>query len=120
MTLGLLLYPQTHACWHAVAPQLTGAFTVVVPDLRGYGDSGCPASDPEHKARNVHVYRIIRQFFDEIALPVPLETFGIERIEHRLNGRVWHLTHPIHHRCGQFRPNALKRRFAIFLIPVVA
>lgn len=43
-------YPQTHAMWHKVAPALAHDFTVVVPDLRGYGDSGKPASDPAHFA----------------------------------------------------------------------
>jgi haloacetate dehalogenase len=32
-------FPETHACWHAVAPRLAAAFTVVAPDLRGYGSS---------------------------------------------------------------------------------
>ena len=41
-------YPQTHAMWHRVAPALAERFTVVCADLRGYGDSGKPASDPEH------------------------------------------------------------------------
>lgn len=35
-------YPQTHVCWHKVAPLLAARFTVVCPDLRGYGDSGHP------------------------------------------------------------------------------
>ncbi len=38
-------YPQTRAMWHKVAPQFAGRYTVVAPDLRGYGDSGKPASD---------------------------------------------------------------------------
>jgi haloacetate dehalogenase len=41
-------YPQTHVMWHRVAPILAERFTVVCPDLRGYGDSGAPSSDPEH------------------------------------------------------------------------
>lgn len=32
-------HPQTHAMWHAVAPRLAEDFTVVCPDLRGYGES---------------------------------------------------------------------------------
>jgi haloacetate dehalogenase len=32
-------YPQTHVCWHCAAPILAERFTVVGPDLRGYGDS---------------------------------------------------------------------------------
>src|SRR3954469_13736940 len=40
-------YPQTHAMWHWVAPMLADRFTVVCPDLRGYGDSDTPAGgDP--------------------------------------------------------------------------
>jgi pimeloyl-ACP methyl ester carboxylesterase len=43
-------YPETHACWHRVAPALASRFTVVCSDLRGYGDSGRPASDPSHRS----------------------------------------------------------------------
>ncbi len=41
-------YPQTHVMWHRIAPQLAEHFTVVMPDLRGYGDSSCPANDPDN------------------------------------------------------------------------
>jgi haloacetate dehalogenase len=41
-------YPQTHACWHRVAPALAGGFRVVCADLRGYGDSSKPAGLPDH------------------------------------------------------------------------
>lgn len=41
-------YPQTHVIWHKIAPRLAEDFTVVVTDLRGYGDSGKPLSDVEH------------------------------------------------------------------------
>ena len=43
-------HPQTHVMWHAVAPQLAQHFSVVMMDLRGYGDSGRPPADPEHRA----------------------------------------------------------------------
>jgi haloacetate dehalogenase len=42
-------YPQTHVMWHRVAPVLAERFTVVCPDLRGYGDSGTPPSDSSHE-----------------------------------------------------------------------
>jgi haloacetate dehalogenase len=42
-------YPQTHAMWHLVAPLLAGGFTVVAPDLRGYGDSSKPPTTPDHE-----------------------------------------------------------------------
>jgi haloacetate dehalogenase len=41
-------HPQNRLTWHRVAPGLAGRFTVVAPDLRGYGDSGKPASTPGH------------------------------------------------------------------------
>lgn len=41
-------HPQTHAMWHHVAPRLAEKYTVVCPDLRGYGDSGKPATDDNH------------------------------------------------------------------------
>jgi haloacetate dehalogenase len=50
---GLLLlhgHPQTHVMWHKVAPALARDFTVVAADLRGYGDSGKPDPDPDHRA----------------------------------------------------------------------
>ena len=47
-------YPQTHLIWHGVAPLLLAEHTVVLTDLRGYGDSDKPASsdgDPEYAKR---------------------------------------------------------------------
>jgi haloacetate dehalogenase len=43
-------HPRTHATWHRVAPDLAAeGFTVVCPDLRGYGRSSKPEPDPEHR-----------------------------------------------------------------------
>ena len=42
-------YPQTHLMWHKTAPSLSEHFTVIVADLRGYGDSMAPASDEMHQ-----------------------------------------------------------------------
>jgi haloacetate dehalogenase len=41
-------FPQTHYMWRDVAQQLTSEHTVVVPDLRGYGESGKPPEDSPH------------------------------------------------------------------------
>ena len=41
-------FPQTHVVWRGVAPRLAHSFTVVCADLRGYGQSGCPVSTPDH------------------------------------------------------------------------
>ncbi|GAB3836308.1 alpha/beta fold hydrolase [Dactylosporangium cerinum] len=47
----LLLHgiPETHLMWHRVAPRLAEHHTVVVTDLRGYGDSGKPPSTADHE-----------------------------------------------------------------------
>ena len=41
-------YPETHAMWHKVAPQLARDYTVVCADLRGYGSSSKPKGLPDH------------------------------------------------------------------------
>jgi haloacetate dehalogenase len=41
-------HPRTHVTWHRVAPLLAQDFTVVCPDLRGYGESSKPATTPDH------------------------------------------------------------------------
>jgi haloacetate dehalogenase len=46
----LLLHgaPQSHISWRLVAPKLAASHTVVVPDLRGYGDSSKPPDGEDH------------------------------------------------------------------------
>jgi haloacetate dehalogenase len=39
-------FPQTHYCWHRVAPALTAHNTVVVCDLKGYGESRAEPGGP--------------------------------------------------------------------------
>ena len=41
-------HPQTHAIWHRVAPALAQRFTLVLCDLRGYGDSSKPRGEADH------------------------------------------------------------------------
>ena len=42
-------HPRTHTTWHAVAPLLANQYTVICPDLRGYGQSTKPETDKEHR-----------------------------------------------------------------------
>lgn len=42
-------HPQTHVCWHKIAPRLAQHFTVVAADLRGYGDSSKPPTTSDHE-----------------------------------------------------------------------
>src|SRR6202023_3736958 len=48
----LLLHgiPETHVLWRKVAPELAKDYFLVVPDLRGYGDSGKPPGGGDHFA----------------------------------------------------------------------
>ena len=41
-------HPRTHATWHMVAERLAPHFSVVCPDLRGYGRSTLPPARPDH------------------------------------------------------------------------
>lgn len=43
-------FPQTHACWHRIAPALAETHRVVCLDLKGYGWSQAPAGDAGHRA----------------------------------------------------------------------
>lgn len=48
-------FPQSHLCWHQVAPSLAEQFRVVCLDLKGYGRSEAPAGDPDHHAYSKRV-----------------------------------------------------------------
>jgi haloacetate dehalogenase len=50
-------YPQTGQMWRKVAPRLLDRFTIVCPDLRGYGDSDKPRDgyDKRSMARDIHL-----------------------------------------------------------------
>ena len=41
-------HPQTHVIWHCVVPRLAQHFTLVLADLRGYGDSAKPPGEVDH------------------------------------------------------------------------
>jgi haloacetate dehalogenase len=43
-------YPQTRLLWRKIAPRLAEEFTLVIPDLRGYGDSSKPPGGPDQLA----------------------------------------------------------------------
>ena len=90
----LLLHgaPQTHISWRKVAPELAKTHTVIVPDLRGYGDSSKPA-DGEHHVN----YSKRAMALDQVEL---MRHYGFDRfpvIGHDRGGRVGHrlaLDHP--------------------------
>jgi haloacetate dehalogenase len=42
-------HPRTHTTWYRVAPLLADRYTVVCPDLRGYGESTKVPTTPDHE-----------------------------------------------------------------------
>jgi haloacetate dehalogenase len=85
-------HPQTHVMWHRIAPRLAESYTVICPDLRGYGDSGKPDGGADHAAYSKRA--MVR---DAIAV---MRALGFERfavVGHDRGGRVAYrlaLDHP--------------------------
>ncbi|TXI72965.1 MAG: alpha/beta hydrolase [Limnohabitans sp.] len=54
-------FPQTHVMWHRVAQQLKDRYRLVMPDLRGYGDSSHEAGDnaPAHYSKRAMAQEVI-------------------------------------------------------------
>jgi len=78
--------------WHRVAPYLAERFTVAAADLRGYGDSAKPASDPAHAA---YSKRAMARDQVEVMGSLGFERFAV--VGHDRGARVTHrmtLDHP--------------------------
>jgi len=85
-------YPQTHAMWHAVAPRLAERFSVVAPDLRGYGDSSKPPGGADHAG---YSKRAMARDQVEAMRALGFERFAV--VGHDRGARVGHrmaLDHP--------------------------
>jgi len=80
-------YPQTHIMWRRVAPALARRFTVICPDLRGYGDSEKPPSTADHVP---YAKRVMAQDMAELMTALGHERFFVgshdrgARVAHRL------------------------------------
>jgi haloacetate dehalogenase len=85
-------HPQSHVMWHRVAPRLAGHYTVVMHDLRGYGDSGRPEPGDEGER-----YAKREMALDAIAV-MHAQGFGrFQVLAHDRGARVAHrlaLDHP--------------------------
>jgi pimeloyl-ACP methyl ester carboxylesterase len=103
----LLLHgaPQSHISWRLVAPELAKKYTVIVPDLRGYGDSSAPAGTADH---GNYSKRVMAQ--DQIEL---MRHFGFKRFEllgHDRGGRVGH-------RMALDHPDAVSKLVLVDIVP---
>ena len=85
-------FPQTHVIWHKIAPELARRFTVVAPDLRGYGFSSKPPDGENHSGYSKRATAV-----DQVDV---MRALGFDRfavVGHDRGGRVaWRLAveHP--------------------------
>ncbi len=63
--------PQTHLCWHRIAPALTKDFTVILTDLRGRGESHKPGPSPNNSAYSKRIHAA-----EQVAV---MEALGFDR-----------------------------------------
>ena len=78
-------HPQTRAIWHKVAPELARTHTLVLADLRGYGDSDKPAGAADHANYAKRVMAL-----DQLRL---MDALGFDRFDvlaHDRGARVAH------------------------------
>jgi haloacetate dehalogenase len=78
-------WPQTHAEWHWIAPELAKHFTVVALDVRGYGDSSKPPDGSNHAG---YSKRAMAGDGVEVMQQLGFERFAV--VGHDRGGRVAH------------------------------
>src|SRR4029453_10423916 len=103
----LLLHgaPQSHISWRIVAPQFAKSYTVIAPDLRGYGDSSKPADGEGHANYSKRAMAL-----DQVEV---IKHFGFDRfpvVGHDRGGRVAH-------RMALDHPNQVTRIAVLDIIP---
>ncbi|MEE8248075.1 MAG: alpha/beta hydrolase, partial [Alphaproteobacteria bacterium] len=98
-------YPQTHVMWHRTAPSLARDFTVVVPDLRGYGDSSKPPGGADHAT---YAKRAMAQDQVEVMAKLGFERFALAG--HDRGGRVAH-------RLALDQPERVSRLAVLDIVP---
>ena len=98
-------YPQTHIMWHKVAPTLAQHFTVICTDLRGYGDSDKPPSDPKHLT---YSKRVTAQ--DQVEVMAALGFPKFLAAGHDRGGRVLH-------RLLLDRPDCVEKAAVLDIVP---
>lgn len=101
-------HPQTQAIWHKVAPYLTSQFTLVLADLRGYGDSGKPEPDAEHL--NYSKREMAKDQF-ELMAALGFNQFSV--VAHDRGARVAH-------RLALDHPQAVKRLVLMDIAPTLS
>ncbi len=101
-------HPQTHAIWHRVAQQLSKSFTVVMTDLRGYGDSSKPQGSHDHLNYSKRVMAL-----DQIEV---MRHFGFAEFDVLAHDRGARVAH----RLALDHPRAVKRLVMLDIAPTLA
>jgi haloacetate dehalogenase len=78
-------FPQSHVMWQRVAQQLAKDYFLVMPDLRGYGDSSKPLATPENAQASK---RVMAQDMVDVMTSLGIEQFYL--CGHDRGGRVAH------------------------------
>jgi len=100
-------YPQTHLMWRKLAPRLAAEFTVVAPDLRGYGDSAKPPAGPDNAGYSKRALAL-----DQIET---MKALGFERFAvagHDRGARVAH-------RLARDHPEHIERLALLDIVPTL-
>jgi haloacetate dehalogenase len=98
-------YPENHLMWRQVAPVLARDHTVVLSDLRGYGDSGKPAPDAAGL-----VYSKRSMAGDQVGLMRQLGFGPFQLVAHDRGARVAH-------RLALDHPDAVTRLAVLDIVP---
>jgi haloacetate dehalogenase len=101
-------HPQTHAIWHRVAQQLAESHTVVMTDLRGYGDSSKPQGSHDHLNYSKRVMAL-----DQIEV---MRHFGYAQFDVLAHDRGARVAH----RLALDHPKAVKRLVLLDIAPTLA
>ena len=101
-------HPQTHAIWHRVAQQLAKSHTVVMTDLRGYGDSSKPQGSQDHLNYAKRVMAL-----DQIEV---MRHFGFSEFDVLAHDRGARVAH----RLALDHPKAVKRLVLLDIAPTLA
>ena len=101
-------HPQTHAIWHRVAQQLAKSHTVVMTDLRGYGDSSKPQGSHDHLNYSKRVMAL-----DQIEV---MRHFGFAEFDVLAHDRGARVAH----RLALDHPKAVKRLVLLDIAPTLA
>jgi haloacetate dehalogenase len=101
-------HPQTMVMWHRVLPALAERFTLVLMDLRGYGDSGRPRPGPDHHAHSKRTMAL-----DAVAV---MAANGFDRFDVLAHDRGARVAH----RLAMDHPQAVQRLLLLDIAPTLA